>query len=155
MTETVLLEKEEHVSDKEVNNNGIDIFVSTIELSDDFEIVAEENHDDDDLLIIKDLEKADGEFGVYLEISINEIMKIKNFDGSVEFLKVMRGDRQSIVLEGVTRIVGYYSRVNNWNKSKIGELRDRGDGRYGVSNSLYKSDSKSRNVLLNNLESLI
>ncbi|NQT95962.1 MAG: anaerobic ribonucleoside-triphosphate reductase [Candidatus Omnitrophica bacterium] len=26
---------------------------------------------------------------------------------------------------GITRIVGYYSRVNNWNKSKIGELADR------------------------------
>jgi len=26
---------------------------------------------------------------------------------------------------GVTRIVGYYSRVNNWNKSKLGELEDR------------------------------
>ncbi|MFH1645097.1 MAG: anaerobic ribonucleoside-triphosphate reductase, partial [Candidatus Omnitrophota bacterium] len=25
----------------------------------------------------------------------------------------------------VTRIVGYYSRVNNWNKSKLGELEDR------------------------------
>ncbi len=26
---------------------------------------------------------------------------------------------------GMTRIVGYYSRVNNWNKSKLGELEDR------------------------------
>ncbi len=31
---------------------------------------------------------------------------------------------------GVTRIVGYYSRVQNWNKSKIGELNDRHDGNY-------------------------
>ncbi len=33
-------------------------------------------------------------------------------------------------LEGVTRIVGYYSRVRNWNASKIGELRDRRIGNY-------------------------
>ena len=26
---------------------------------------------------------------------------------------------------GMTRIVGYYSRINNWNKSKLGELSDR------------------------------
>jgi ribonucleoside-triphosphate reductase len=26
---------------------------------------------------------------------------------------------------GMTRIVGYYSRINNWNKSKLGELADR------------------------------
>lgn len=40
-----------------------------------------------------------------------------------EFIKVL----------GVTRIVGYYSRVANWNRSKIGELRDRQKGNYGVS----------------------
>lgn len=35
-------------------------------------------------------------------------------------------------LYSVTRIVGYYSRVSNWNKSKIGELRDRHKGNYSV-----------------------
>lgn len=150
MTETMLLD--ERKCDGGV---GIELFVHMIGLSNDFKIVADERNDDDDLLIVKDLEKADGEFGAYIEISVNEIMKIENFDGAVEFLRVMRGDRQSIVLEGVTRIVGYYSRIHDWNKSKVGELKDRGDGRYGVSNSLYKSGSKSRNVLLNNLESLV
>ena len=33
-------------------------------------------------------------------------------------------------VEGCTRIVGYYSRVRNWNKSKIGELKDRRIGNY-------------------------
>ncbi|MBM4039439.1 MAG: anaerobic ribonucleoside-triphosphate reductase, partial [Planctomycetes bacterium] len=33
---------------------------------------------------------------------------------------------------GLTRIVGYFSRITNWNKSKIGELRDRRAGRYGL-----------------------
>ncbi len=28
----------------------------------------------------------------------------------------------------ITRVVGYYSRVHNWNKSKIGELKDRQEG---------------------------
>lgn len=36
-------------------------------------------------------------------------------------------------LSGVTRIVGYYSKVHNWNKSKIGELQDRHKGDYAVS----------------------
>lgn len=39
-----------------------------------------------------------------------------------------------IKLFGVTRIVGYYSRVSNWNKSKIGELEDRHKGNYSVKN---------------------
>ena len=33
---------------------------------------------------------------------------------------------------GITRIVGYFSRVNNWNKSKLGELKDRQRGDYRV-----------------------
>lgn len=33
-------------------------------------------------------------------------------------------------LFGITRIVGYYSRVNNWNKSKQAELADRHKGSY-------------------------
>ena len=33
---------------------------------------------------------------------------------------------------GITRIVGYYSRVNNWNKSKLGELHDRQRGDYSL-----------------------
>jgi len=32
----------------------------------------------------------------------------------------------------VTRIVGYYSKVENWNKAKVGELKDRHKGHYGV-----------------------
>lgn len=35
-------------------------------------------------------------------------------------------------LYGITRIVGYYSRVSNWNKSKISELHDRHTGSYSV-----------------------
>jgi len=31
---------------------------------------------------------------------------------------------------GITRIVGYYSRVDNWNLSKVGELKDRHKGNY-------------------------
>ena len=33
---------------------------------------------------------------------------------------------------GVTRIVGYYSRIDNWNLSKRGELKDRQGGSYSV-----------------------
>jgi|SRR3990167_2518341 len=52
----------------------------------------------------------------------NDIYTLINALKSFEFIKV----------HGVTRIVGYYSRVSNWNRSKIGELRDRQKGNYGV-----------------------
>ncbi|MBN1383374.1 MAG: anaerobic ribonucleoside-triphosphate reductase [Elusimicrobia bacterium] len=33
---------------------------------------------------------------------------------------------------GITRIVGYYSRISNWNRSKIGELKNRHKGNYAL-----------------------
>ncbi len=33
---------------------------------------------------------------------------------------------------GITRIVGYYSKITNWNKNKIGELKDRHAGNYKI-----------------------
>ena len=33
---------------------------------------------------------------------------------------------------GITRIVGYFSRISNWNKSKLGELSDRHKGDYSL-----------------------
>jgi len=33
---------------------------------------------------------------------------------------------------GITRIVGYYSKISNWNKNKIGELKDRKSGKYQI-----------------------
>ena len=61
---------------------------------------------------------------------------------AIDIDSVIRQDLKSVInaletgiftrLNGVTRIVGYYSRVSNWNKSKIGELHDRHMGRYSV-----------------------
>ncbi len=61
---------------------------------------------------------------------------------AIDIDSVIRQDLEAVIhaletgiftrLNGVTRIVGYYSRVSNWNKSKIGELHDRHMGRYSV-----------------------
>jgi len=42
------------------------------------------------------------------------------------------GETNITPLYHVTRIVGYYSRIENWNKSKLGELTDRRKGNYAV-----------------------
>jgi len=47
-------------------------------------------------------------------------------------LMIFRGQRPSKCLTHMTRIVGYYSQVNNWNLGKLGELTDRRKGNYGV-----------------------
>jgi hypothetical protein len=83
--------------------------------------------------VIRDYSKSEGIEGAYVEVSIDEItQKITDYDKAQEFLRVMQNDRAPIVLHGITRIVGYYSRVTNWNKSKIGELRDRAQRNYGL-----------------------
>jgi hypothetical protein len=40
--------------------------------------------------------------------------------------------REPIIMDGITRIVGYFSKISNWNKSKLGELDDRRRGNYKV-----------------------
>ena len=61
------------------------------------------------------------------EVSVDAIVRqpLQDLILALETGLVMR-------LHGVTRIVGYYSRSNNWNKSKIGELHDRHNGDYAV-----------------------
>jgi len=48
-------------------------------------------------------------------------------------LKEACGHCRSTRVYGMTRVVGYFSRVHNWNKSKLGELKDRHKGNYSVS----------------------
>lgn len=45
---------------------------------------------------------------------------------------VFTGHREPKVLKHMTRVVGYYSQVGNWNVSKVGELKDRQRGVYTV-----------------------
>ena len=45
--------------------------------------------------------------------------------------RVLHGG-DSEILKKMTRIVGYFSQVKNWNKGKLGELADRHGGDYGI-----------------------
>lgn len=46
---------------------------------------------------------------------------------------VLIGARDPNPLSHMTRVVGYFSRVENWNRSKLGELTDRQKGNYAIS----------------------
>ncbi len=50
--------------------------------------------------------------------------------------EVLTCKREPQALQHMTRVVGYYSRVENWNKSKIGELKDRHKGNYSVASEV-------------------
>jgi hypothetical protein len=45
---------------------------------------------------------------------------------------VLAGEREPRVLRHMSRIVGYFSVIENWNQSKVGELRARRRGNYDV-----------------------
>jgi len=59
-----------------------------------------------------------------------------------EFEEIVGGKREAVGLVTVSRIVGYYSYSINWNKSKLGELKDRRKGDYGIGEP-PKEDSES------------
>lgn len=48
-----------------------------------------------------------------------------------DLLRVLEGGEEKAI-HSVTRIVGYFSHVENWNPSKKAELRDRHRGNYAV-----------------------
>ncbi len=136
MTVTTL---EKNTSVVEGIEESLSIFVEAIELSSNLEIIGtafpsdKDNSRGKEVFVLRDYNRAEGIEGAYIEVSIDEIVqKITDLDKAQEFLRVIQNDRASIVLHGITRIVGYYSRVNNWNTSKVGELRDRANGRYGL-----------------------
>jgi len=45
---------------------------------------------------------------------------------------ILCGKRDAKILTQMTRVVGYYSKVENWNKSKLGELKGRHGGDYRI-----------------------
>ena len=52
-----------------------------------------------------------------------------------ELQAVLTGQRSPRVMTQLSRIVGYYSQLQNWNRSKLAELRDRRKGNYAVPES--------------------
>ena len=133
----------ESASIAESVEKSLTLFVEAIELSSDLEIIGTAFPNSEEVFVIRDYSKTEGVEGAYVEVSIDEIVrKVTDTDKAQEFIKVIQNDRKPIVLNGITRIVGYYSRVNNWNKSKVGELRDRANGSYGLTGKspLFQDD---------------
>ncbi len=136
-----MLKKNTGVAEK--IEKSLTLFVEAVELSSDLEVIGTAFPSNEEVFVIRDYSKTEGIEGAYVEVSIEEIVrKVTDYDKAQEFVSVIQNDRASIVLNGITRIVGYYSRVNNWNKSKVGELRDRAKGSYGLTgqNPLFQDD---------------
>lgn len=66
--------------------------------------------------------------GLCTQVSLAALDKIERDD----LQSILTGKREPDALKHITRIVGYYSRVENWNKSKLGELKARHKGHYSI-----------------------
>jgi len=66
--------------------------------------------------------------GVVFEIDVSSILNTTW--GDME--DVLTFKRAIQIMDHMTRIVGYYSRVRNWNRSAIAQLRDRRNGDYAI-----------------------
>ena len=118
-------------------------FVEKVEDSERFEIAGLDRvGEKDEVFVLSDTTKKDGIYGKYIEVGVEEILTAPLKD----IWDVIANNRKKIVLEGITRIVGYYSRTHNWNKSKVGELHDRIKSRefggYGFNG--LQTDTKAR-----------
>jgi len=108
----------------------IEAFDFTVNMSDRFQIAGTVIEDGVEFFAVRDTKFAENSEESHVYVPVTEVCNkpIK------QIMKCLNDDRKAVVCEGVTRIVGYYSRTGNWNKSKIGELRDRQNGNYGTPN---------------------
>lgn len=97
---------------------------------------------------MKKVDETDGLTGVGIVDSEKEkCLVIKNEENGLEIkmpvdsiegseweslYDIATGKREPSVLQHMTRIVGYFSVTDNWNPSKIGELKDRQKGNYTI-----------------------
>lgn len=108
------------------------LFVKAIEETINLSIIGTSfNKEGRESFIIEDSNVKDE----HIEVVVSEVIeKVRDAAIAREFVKVIQDRRSPIILNGITRIVGYFSRINNWNKSKIGELRERRGGDYSIGN---------------------
>ncbi len=106
----------------------IEAFDFEVNMSKRFTIEDTVMEDGLEFFVVRDCKYKEDSEESHVYVPVSEVCE-KPID---QIMKCLNNDRKSVVCEGVTRIVGYYSRTGNWNKSKIGELRDRQNGRYGT-----------------------
>jgi hypothetical protein len=86
--------------------------------------------DEDDVVI------EDTTFALKFALSISAIRE----NSWEDLYAVLTSKRSPRIMTHMTRIVGYYSQLQNWNRSKIAELRDRRKGNYMLPEARSEGD---------------
>lgn len=129
----------------------LEMFTEMVELSSTLEILNTEIKEAGrEVFVIADHSIAEGVKGCKIEVDVSEVInKVSDIEQAKRFVDVLMNLKPAQPLAGITRIVGYYSRVNNWNKSKIGELRDRNQRNYALGGATPKHDEDRHNMINN------
>jgi len=69
------------------------------------------------------------QYNIYFKLNVLEYLN----ENKEDLISILNNKRMGTILIYKSRIVGYYSNISNWNKSKLGELRDRQSGNYTIS----------------------
>ncbi len=88
---------------------------------------------------LRDTTKEYGEDNSCVDIPVDEILRVS----PKQILAVARQERSDVVCRAYTRVVGYYSQVNNWNQGKQAELLDRHNGNYTSRGFVNKNQEES------------
>ena len=133
--------------------HSLELFQKAIDEQENLEIICAQQDEGKDVLVIENNRVLPSVEGHQTTVEVSELFaKISNEDEAFAFVRVVNNDRDRIICEGISRIVGYYSRTNNWNKSKVGELRDRQNGYYASTGLKEKKKfKKEAEVAVNNL----
>jgi hypothetical protein len=128
---------------------SFELFVEHVEAHENLELVGEfENGSGETILVVEDHSLAKDVEGHQIVCDLTEVFSaIKDEKSAERFVAVIAGEDSPIKLNGITRIVGYYSRINNWNKSKIGELRERNQEFYALTGKAPKHDEQRMAVI--------
>ncbi len=122
---------------------GIEGFVNAVDRTENLEIHDSELTDDGDAIIIRNTAIDEGISGAYVRVSVEEVDRVP----AHQVIGCIQNERKPIMCHGITRIVGYYSRTNNWNKSKLGELRDRDQANYTVGSHKAEFDDQRHRAI--------
>jgi hypothetical protein len=120
---TALLEEKTRV--QEFIEGRLDVFDEVIETHKYLEIDGDIENDDPEFHVLKIINHNTR---LAHSVSLNTIIRQRP-EAIIKALET----GVTIRLQGITRIVGYYSRTHNWNRSKKVELADRHKGSYKLS----------------------
>lgn len=94
--------------------------------------VAVKQHDELEWLGVLEGDTKDEAVVVYKRLDAKHVIGISTILNTSwdELEAILTHQRDTKIMIHLSRIVGYYSRISNWNLSKLAELKDRQAGSY-------------------------